>query len=170
MMGYMALMRSPGCPSLTVHFLFFSFFRTTMIIACKPAKQTPDFSELLTAVVERQKNLNLHCDQLIVDGPSGEKVCRVCGTSDPSTFYSSLSLRNNQVSKGMWEVGRCLLHWSFFSGAQEKLSRYLHHKVHSYWNHTTSSPKRNRIGVFWDTQPTPICVWDNAIHGYGYII
>lgn len=72
-----------------------------MIFACKPAKETPDYSEMLSAVVGRQKNLDLHCDQLVKEGAGGGKVCQKCGTSDPSAFYSSLSVRNKQVSQGI---------------------------------------------------------------------
>ncbi|KAK4294517.1 hypothetical protein Pmani_032859 [Petrolisthes manimaculis] len=67
----------------------------TMIFACQQAKTKPEYAEALCAIVERQKNVNIHCNLPVEERVDGG-VCRKCGISEQSAFYSSLSLKNKQ--------------------------------------------------------------------------
>lgn len=52
-----------------------------------------DYMEKLVAMIERQKDIPMCCDKFV----SKAGVCSNCENTDENTFYSPLSMRNNQV-------------------------------------------------------------------------
>ena len=64
-----------------------------MIVACEDLSK-PTYMENLVAIEERQRGIDICCDLYVKPGSR----CNNCGNDNVTSFYSTLAMKNNDVS------------------------------------------------------------------------